>query len=126
MTLTAQQTQALETMRKTINRFRRQGASETKIHKYIETWLLPYASDVREQMKNALLNPCSNRVLSSDNCPRCSGQVALTTLYGRLMLCLEGPEAGMYKVHCPQCGWRGYAPVEVARELPKRAMFARK
>lgn len=124
--LTAQQEKALDVMRTTIERLRRQGASEAKIQKYVEAWLLPYTTVVRAYMKNALLNPRRDDILDSDRCPRCSDQAYLTTFYGQPMRCLEGPAAGMYEVHCPACGWRGHAPVEIARWLPRRAMFARR
>ena len=126
MTLTAQQQTTLDAMRKTIDRFRQNGASEQKIRRHVETWLRAYPADIRRHMENVLLYPWRLNVLDDDRCPKCGDQAYLTTLYGRPMRCMEGRYGGMYEVHCPGCGWRGYAPVEVARELPKRAMFARK
>jgi|HigsolmetaGSP12D_1036236.scaffolds.fasta_scaffold00074_59 hypothetical protein len=124
--LTPAQEKTLDVMRTTIERLRRQGASEAKIQKHVEAWLLPYTTVVRAYMKNALLNPRRDDILDSDRCPHCSGQAYLTTFHRAWIKCLEGPAAGMYEAHCPRCGWRGHAPVEIARWLPRRAKFARR
>jgi len=98
VTFTPAQEKALDAMRKTIDRFRQNGASEQKIRRHVETWLRAYPADIRRHMENVLLYPWRLNVLD-DRCSKC-GDLA--------------------------CGWRGHAPVEVARRLPKRAMFARK
>jgi len=125
VTLTAQQQTTLDAMRVTIDRFRRNGTSEQKIRKHVEAWTRAYPDDIRRYMEIALLEPWRLNILEDDRCPKCDDQAYLTTLYGRPMRCMEGRYGGMYEVHCPGCGWRGHAPVEVARRLPKRAMFAR-
>lgn len=126
VTLTAQQQTTLDAMRVTIDRFRRNGASEHKIRKHVEAWTRAYPDDIRRYMEIALFEPWRLNILDDDRCPKCGDQAYLTTFYGRLMRSLEGQTACMYEVHCPACGWRGHTPVEVARWLPKRAMFARK
>jgi len=126
VTLTAQPQTTLAAMRVTIDRFRRNGASAHKIRKHVGAWIRSYPDDIRRYMEIALFEPWRLNVLDDDRCPKCGDQAYLTTFYGRLMRSLEGQTAGMYEVHCPGCGWRGHAPVEIARWLPKRAMFARK
>ena len=125
VTLTAQQQTTLDAMRVTIDRFRRNGASEQKIRRHVETWLRAYPADIRRHMEIALFEPWRLRILESENCPNCGSQAYLTTLYGRPMRCMEGRYGGMWEVHCAECTWRGYALAELAQELPRRAMFAR-
>jgi len=116
----------IEAMVKTLVRWHQNGASQEKLRRHAETWLRPYPEEVRRRVWLALFEPWRLRILESENCPNCGSQAYLTTLYGRPMRCMEGRYGGMWEVHCAECTWRGYARAELAQELPRRAMFARR